>query len=80
MITAFVSSFILVFMKVFQQKNVIHDLYLSAFLTSFLVAVGEVGVIISGATHGWGAVLPIGAGGGVAVILSMALHKRIFNK
>jgi len=77
---AFLSSFTLVFTKAFQQQNVTHNLYVSAFLTSFLVATGEVGVIVSGATMGWGALPYIACGGGVGVVLAMYSHKRIFKK
>ena len=80
MTVAFLSSFMLVFMKAFQAKNVIGNHYISAFLTSFAIAVGEVGVIVSGATLGWSAVPYIGIGGAIGVVFAMLLHSRIFNK
>lgn len=80
MLTAFISSFILVFMKAFQQRNVVANLYVSAFLTSFAVAVGEVGVIVSGLTLGWQAVPYIGGGGAFGVVLAMYIHGKVFKK
>lgn len=77
---AFISSFILVTTKAFQQKNVIHDLYVPAFFTSFIVAVGEIGVIVSGVQYGWSAVPYIGLGGGFGVIAAMYFHKKVFKK
>ena len=80
MIMPFLSSFILVTTKAFQQKNVIHDLYVPAFFTSFIVAIGEIGVIVSGVQYGWSAVPYIGLGGGLGVVLAMYFHDRIFKK
>ncbi len=76
----FISSFILVMTKAFQQKNVIHDLYVPAFFTSFIVAIGEIGVIVSGMQYGWSAVPYVGLGGGLGVVLAMSLHKKVFKK
>ena len=76
----FIASFVLVLTRAFQQKNVIHDLHIPAFFTSFLIATGEVGVIMSGVQYGWSAVPYIGLGGGIGVVLAMILHKRIFKK
>jgi len=56
MIIPFASSFILVLTKAWQQKNVIHNLYIPAFFTSFVVAIGEIGVIVSGVKYGWEAI------------------------
>ena len=75
----FIASFILVLTRAFQQKNVMHDLHIPAFFTSFLIAVGEVGVIMSGVQYGWSAIPYIGFGGGCGVVLAMILHKKVFK-
>jgi len=80
MIQPFIASFVLVLTRGFQQKNVIHDLYIPAFFTSFVIACGEVGVIMSGVQYGWSAVPYIGLGGGIGVICAMVLHKKVFKK
>lgn len=80
MIIPFTASFILVLTKAFQQLNVVKGLYIPAFFTSFIIACGEVGVIISGIQYGWSAIPYIGLGGGIGVILAMYFHKRIFKK
>ena len=80
MIQPFIASFVLVLTRSFQQKNVIHDLKIPAFFTSFIIAVGEIGVIMSGVQYGWDAVPFIGLGGGTGVVLAMILHNKIFKK
>ena len=80
MITAFVSAFVLVLTRAFQQLNVIHHLYLPAFFTSFVIAAGEIGVITSGVIHGWNAVPPIGLGGAIGVVSAMYFHNKIFKR
>ena len=76
----FFSAFILVVSRAFQQKNVMHDLYVPAFFTSFLIAIGDIGVIISGVEYGWSAVPYIGLGGGFGVVTAIFLHNYIFKK
>ncbi|RKZ94955.1 MAG: hypothetical protein DRQ43_06075 [Gammaproteobacteria bacterium] len=80
MIQPFIASFVLVLTRGFQQLNVIHSLYVPAFFTSFVIACGEVGVIMSGVQYGWSAVPWIGFGGGLGVICAMLLHKKVFKK
>jgi len=80
MITPFAASFILVLTKAFQQLNVMHKLYIPAFFTSFIIACGEIGVIVSGIQYGWAAVPYIGLGGGIGVILAMYSHDKVFKK
>ncbi len=77
---AFIAAFCLVSLKAFQQQNVMHSLYIPAFLISFLLAFAEIGVILSGIKYGWSAAVPIGFGGGFGVILAMVLHKKVFKK
>lgn len=83
-VIAFLSSFAFVFVKAFQQLNVVHGLKLAAFLTAYLMALFEVltlgALAYQFATVGINAlwmVIPIGTGGGLGVISSMWVHKRM---
>lgn len=80
MTTAFISAFVLVLGRAFQQKNVMHDLYIPAFFTSFIMAGADVGIILSGVEHGWEIVPAIGFGGAFGVVTAMYTHNRIFKK
>ena len=77
---AFFAAFCLVSLKAFQQQNVVHSLYIPAFLVSFFLAFAEIGVILSGIKYGWNAAMPIGFGGGIGVVFAMVLHKKVFKK
>ena len=80
MIEAFFSAFILVLGRVFQNKNVIHDLYIPAILTSFVIAAADVGIILAGVEHGWSVVPAVGLGGACGVVIAMYAHNKIFKK
>lgn len=74
---AFVSSFIFVFLKAFQQLNVVRGDYLWVMPTSLAMAACEVYVVALAAARGWGwVVLPIGIGAGLGAMSAMWLHKR----
>jgi len=74
---AFCSAFIFVFLKAFQQLNVVHGSYPWIMPTSLAMATCEVYVISVAATQGWGwIILPIGIGSGLGAILAMVLHKH----
>jgi hypothetical protein len=74
------ASFCLVFLKAFQNQNVIHSNYKSAIFTSFLIAMAEIAVILSAVKYGWDSVFPIGLGGAFGVVLAMLLHKKLFKR
>jgi hypothetical protein len=75
---AFAAAFLFVFLKAFQQLNVVHDKYVWVLPVSMLMAACEVYVTWQAATQGWGwIVLPIGVGSGLGAMTSMLLHKRI---
>ena len=80
MLIAFVSCYLLVLARAFQQKNVMHDLYVPAMLTSFAIAAGDVGVIMAGVQLGWAAVPYLGAGGALGVITAMFIHNKLFKR
>lgn len=78
---AFGAAFAFVFLKAFQQLNVVHKQYLWVLPTSCLMAACEVYVIATTARNGYGwIVLAIGLGSGLGAMASMYLHSRITNK
>jgi len=70
----------LVFLRAFQTQNVIHRHYVPAILTSYLMAIGEVAVVLYVVEIGWTAIPWIGTGGAIGVTLSMYIHNKWFNK
>jgi len=72
---AFAASFIFIFLKAFQQLNVVHKQYLLVVPTSMAMSTCEVAVIYLVAKQGWGwIVLATGLGGGLGCVLAMYLH------
>jgi hypothetical protein len=70
----------LVFLRAFQQQNVMGGHYLSAALTSYAIAFAEVAVIVGIVTAGWSAVVWVGTGGAIGVTTAMLAHGFIFNR
>jgi hypothetical protein len=78
---AFVAAFIFIFLKAFQQLNVVHKQYLLVMPTSMLMAACEVYVVVATARNGWGwIVLAIGLGSGLGAICSMWVHQKVTGK
>jgi hypothetical protein len=72
---AFAASFIFIFLKAFQQLNVVHRQYLLVIPTSMMMATCEVAVIALVARNGWGwIVIFTGLGGGLGCIAAMFFH------
>lgn len=80
MITAFLATFALVFLKAWQQQNVIGGHYLNAAATSYGMAFAEVGVVLSVVDYGWSAAIWIGTGGAIGVTAAMASHRKIMGR
>lgn len=80
-IPLFFASFIFVFLKAFQQRNVAFDHYKWIVPTSFGMAITEVYVVAAIVSTGYSlsAVLGMGVGGGSGCLLSMYLHKRFIG-
>lgn len=78
----FGASFLFVFLKAFQQRNVAFDNYALIMPFSFGMAATEVFVIASIATTGASllAIFAIGLGGGLGCIAGMWGHKRFAMK
>jgi hypothetical protein len=78
---AFIASFVFIFLKSWQQLNVVHKQYWWIVPTSMAMACCEVYVIATTAHNGWGwMVLPIGVGGGLGSLCSTYLHHRMTTK
>jgi uncharacterized membrane protein len=74
------ATVLLVFLRAFQTQNVIHKHYMSAVGTSYLMAIGEVTLVLMVVDIGWTAIPWIGTGGAIGVTLSMYVHNKCFNK
>lgn len=71
----FVASFAFIFLKAFQQLNVVHAQYLLVIPTSIAMACCEVLVIAQVARQGWGPiVLFTGLGAGLGCTAAMFAH------
>lgn len=70
-----------IFLKAFQQLNVVHDKYLWIPIVSLCMALCEVISIGAIAAYRdlWLAV-PIGLGGGVGCLIAMWMHKKMRNR
>jgi hypothetical protein len=74
----FVATFALVFLKAFQQLNVVHHKTLLVVPTSFGMAACEVASVgMIAITQDWWLVVPMGLGGGTGCLLSMAAHRKV---
>lgn len=72
---AFCASFIFIFLKAFQQLNVVHRQFLLVVPTSMLMSVCEIGVVALVIKQGWGWIVVFtGFGGGLGCIVAMHLH------
>ena len=74
------ATVLLAFLRAFQTQNVIHKHYMSAVGTSYLMAIGEVTLVLMVVDIGWTAIPWIGTGGAIGVTLSMYVHNKCFNK
>lgn len=79
MLIALTATACLVFLRAFQQQNVIHGHYTAAALTSYLMAAADVGVVLSVVQYGWDAIPWIGTGGAIGVTAAMYSHRRLFR-
>ena len=75
-ITAFLVSFIAIFLRGFQQMNVIHSKYTMIAITSYLLALTDVAVVSIIVEHGWNTVLAQGSGAALGMLTSVYIHNR----
>lgn len=80
MITAACATFALVFLRAWQQQNVIGAHYWTAAVTSYGMALAEVGVVLSVIEHQWAAVPWLGTGGALGVTAAMVAHRYVFSR
>lgn len=83
MITHFTLLFItafLVALRAFQSQNVIHGHYRWAIVTSYLMAIGEVSVVLFVVDVGFPAIPWIGTGGAIGVVCAMYGHRKYIRK
>lgn len=73
----FCTSFVFIFLKSWQQLNVVHYQLWWIVPTSFAMAAAEVLTVYNMAHQGWGwVVIPIGLGSGLGSLTSAIIHKR----
>lgn len=69
-------TFCAVFLKGFQHKNVINNLYVPTFVTSYLMAFLDVVLIGLIARSGWDIAFASGTGAAFGMVLAIFLHNR----
>ena len=77
MITLTFATFLLVFLRAWQQQNVIHGYYWWSAITAYGMIASDVAVVLGVVNFGYAAIPYAGTGGAVGVVSSMWLHKRI---
>lgn len=77
----FASSFLTVFALGFQQQNVSGGHHSAAFITSFLIGAGQLGILklVPNTGDTWMMVAYL-AGGPIAIVASMIIHPRTVGK
>lgn len=78
---AFLTSFLNIGLRSFQQLNTVHRKYTWILPTSMLMACCEALILLSYVHNGWGwIVLAIGVGGGSGSCCSIFLHDKLSKK
>lgn len=71
------ATFISVFGRAIQQLNVVGGHYFAAALTPYLIAAGDVAVILLAVNLGWWSIPWAGTGGAIGAVTAMAMHRHI---
>jgi hypothetical protein len=79
-IAAFGATFLSVFFKGVQYKNVAANLYALAFITSYGIAFVDALLIKLVADSGLGAALASATGGAAGMVVAMVVHNRFVPK
>jgi len=79
-LASIVVSFIAVFMRGFQHKNVIGDHKRAVFATSYAIALFDVASIYIIIEGGWAVALTSGTGAAFGMVASMYAHDYLFKK
>jgi hypothetical protein len=69
-----------VFGRAIQQQNVTGGHYLSAAVTPYLIAAGEVLVVLLIVDTGWHAIPYVGTGGAIGAVSAMYVHRKFWSK
>lgn len=78
---AFLTSFLNIGLRSFQQLNTVHKRYLWIVPTSMVMAACEALILLSYVHNGWGwIVLAIGLGGGLGSCAGIYLHGKLTKK
>lgn len=80
LLASLVASFFVVGLKGFQHKNVIGNHKRLVFVTSYLMAAGDVAVVSLIVKGGWLIALSSGTGAGCGMVAAMYLHDRLMKK
>lgn len=75
-LTAFGVSFVYIYLKAWQQINVIKHNYKMVPVVSMFMALCEVATIGLVVKESWLMFIPIGIGGGIGCVLSMLINNR----
>lgn len=77
---AFVSSYVFVGLKSFQQLNVARGAYRWVLPVSFAMSACEIYVVAAVVMTGWGWIIaPVGLGAGLGAMSAMLLHGKMFR-
>ncbi len=75
-----IAAFVMVFLKGLQTQNVIHRKYLSAAVTSWLMAGADIALISFIVKSGWDMLMPLGIGAMLGILLSIYIHGKYINR
>jgi len=78
----FFASFVFIFLRAFQQRNVAFDHEWIVLPTALVMAFAEVYVVANIAVKGYSIplVLTVGAGSGFGTLAAMWSHKKVFRR
>jgi len=76
MIILLIATALLVFLRAFQSQNIVHGFYWWATGTSYIMAIGEVAVVLFVVDKGWASIPWVGTGGAIGVISAMYIHRK----
>lgn len=79
-LTSTVVSFVAVFLKGFQHKNVIGGHVRTVFITSYFMAAFDVASVSLIVVGGWPIALTSGTGAAFGMVAAIKLHDRIFGR
>lgn len=74
------ASFVAVGLKGFQQKNVVGNHYVLIMITSYLMAAGDVVLLLGTYKFGWSAVPYLGTGSSLGMLTAVFLHNKWVSK